>query len=461
VKIPRPTGTTVRPTFLITGALGALWAALIGLVIVAIPVFLTQITSTSASAEWGSTLRASSAAWLVANDVPIRLGDVWYSLLPWGLLVIPVVLLVLAGRWAAHVSHASTRGERAVVIVSAVIVYAILGLVASRVSEEPSAATSAVRAAITTAIVALLAFGWGVLRVRIAAHRDALSPTRRVIARAGGLAILLLIAVSSVIFLIALLIGFPTAVDMQNALDAGPVGGLVLLLLGLGYLPMMLTWTLAYLAGSAVTIGAGSVISPFVPSSVPTELPPFPLLAALPSGSSTAQWFLPLLLVASGVIVGVWISRRIVLPALRRAGVAAASSAIAAIAVLLAALMSHGSVGLDRLRDLGPAPLLTAIAVFVLLSVGSVPVVLAFGRRPVRMIEEIILTEAAPTEAVVAEVMPVEPITIEQGASEQGASEQGAGEQDSSAPMSAPSSVLDQSITQVLVLPVNPETSDE
>ncbi|MFM8155336.1 MAG: DUF6350 family protein, partial [Actinomycetes bacterium] len=355
MKIRRPAVPTVRPTYVITGALGALWSAAIGLVIVALPVYLTQVTSSSVSG-WGATLRSGAAAWLVAHDVPIRLGSVWYSLLPWGLLIIPVTLLVLAGRWAAHVSHARTRGERGIVIASAVVVYAVLGLVASLLCSDSTVSVGAVRACLTTAVIAVLAFGWGVLRANIAARRAALSATWQVIVRAAGLAVIVLIAITAVILLVALIIGFQVAVDMQTALNAGPVGGLVLLLLGIGYLPMMLTWTLAYSAGSAVTIGAGSVISPFVPNSVPTELPPFPLLAALPTGSSTAQWFLPVLIVAAGVLVGIWISRRVVLPALRRAGVAAASSALASVVVLVATVMSHGSVGVERLRDLGPAP---------------------------------------------------------------------------------------------------------
>ena len=431
----------MRPAFVVSGALGALWAALIGLVTVSIPVFLTQVTSSSSSG-WGSTLSSGSAAWLVANDVPIRLGAITYSLLPWGLLVIPVVLLVLAGRWAAHVSHARTRGERAIVIASAVVVYALLGLLASLISGTDSVAINATRSAITTAVVALLAFGWGVLRTRIAARREALSPTRQVIWRAGGLAIIVLIAVSSVLFLIALVIGFPTAIDMQTALDAGPVGGLVLLLLGIGYLPMMLTWTIAYSAGSAVTIGAGAVISPFVPNSVPTELPPFPLLAALPSGSSTAQWFLPVLIVGAGVLVGIWISRRVVLPALKRAGVAAAASGIAAVAVLLAALMSNGSVGVERLRDLGPAPVLSAVLVLALLCIGSIPVVLAFGRRP--LIEYVIEEPVAPVVAAEAPAAVEHPLVVQ--ADEQAIT---------------PSSVLDQSNTQVIILPRSTESDDE
>ncbi len=445
MKIPRPTAAPVRPTFLITGVLGALWAAVISLVIVSIPVYATQVSSAAASGGWLSTLRAGSAAWLVANDVPIRLGGVWYSLLPWGLLVIPVVLLVLAGRWAAHVSHAQTQSERGVVIASAVIVYAVLGFLASRISAGDAVATSSMRATITTAVVALLAFGWGVLRVRIAARRDALPPTRRVMVRAGGLAIIVLIAVSSVLFLVALILGYSTATDMQTALNAGPVGGLVLLLLGIGYLPMMLTWTLSYAAGSAVTIGAGAVASPFVPSSVPTELPPFPLLAALPSGSSTAQWFLPVLIVGAGVLVGIWIARRIVLPALQRAGVAAGAAGFAAIAVLVAALMSHGSVGVERLRDLGPAPLLTAALVFALLCIGSIPVTLAFGRRP--LIERIIVDEPEAivvTEAVDAPAVIELPVAV--------AAEE---------PAMTPSSVLDQSNTQVIILPTMTENPDE
>ena len=446
MKIPRPSASAMRPALLVSGALGALWAALIGLVIVAIPVFLTQVASTSGNTGWVSTLRSGSAAWLVANDVPVRLGTVWYSLLPWGLLVIPVVLLVLAGRWAAHVSHARTRGERAVVIASAVLVYALLGLIASRLSNTESVATSATRAFFTTAVVALLAFGWGVLRTRIAARREGLSPTRQVVVRAGGLSIVALIALSSVLFLIALLIGFPTAVDMQTALDAGPIGGFVLLLLGIGYLPMMLTWAIAYSAGSSVTIGAGSVISPFVPNSVPTELPPFPLLAALPTSSSAVQWFLPVLIVGVGVLVGLWISRRIVLPALQRAGVAAGSSAIAGLAVLLAVLMSNGSVGVERLRDLGPAPLLSAALVFVLLCVGSVPVVLAFGRRPLREFE---IIEPSVVSTAVVSVTPDSEVTSTPAV-----------EQTEQSAMIA-SSVLDQSNTQIIPLPATSETRHE
>jgi hypothetical protein len=414
-------------------------------VIVAIPVYLAQLTSTSTSAGWGATLRTSAAAWLVSNGVPIRIGDVTYSLLPWGLLVIPVVLLALAGRWAAHVSHGQTRTQRSVVIASAVVVYALLGLVASLFSAEANMATDALRSLLMTAVVALLAFGWGVLRTRIAARREGLSPTRRVILRAGGLAIVTLIAVSSMILLIAIAIGFPTAVDMQRALNAGPVGGLVLLLIGIGYLPVMLTWTLAYSAGSAVTIGAGSVISPFVPNSVPTELPPFPLLAALPSGSSTAQWFLPVLIVGAGVLVGIWISRRIVLPALKRAGVAAAASGIAALAVLLAAVLSNGSVGIARLRELGPAPILTAALVLVLLCVGSIPVVLAFGRRPVRPVDEALVEAAAIAEIAVTPV-PVEQAMINAVAVE---------------PMTTPSSARDQSDTQIIALPRSTENPHE
>lgn len=438
MKISRSTAPALRPVQAVAGALGALWAAVIGLVIVAIPVFIAQSASTDSGAGWSSALKGGSAAWLVANDVPIRLGDVTYSLLPWGLLVIPVVLLVLAGRWAAHVAHAQSRGERAVVIGAAVIIYALAGLVASRLCASDTVGASALRASLTTGVVALLAFGWGVLRVRISARRASLSPARLLTLRAGGLAIMILIAVSAVLLLVALLSGFSTAVDMQKALAAGPVGGFVLMLLGLGYLPMMLTWTIAYTAGTAVTIGAGSVVSPFVTSAVPTELPPFPLLSALPSGSSTAQWFLPLLVVAAGVLVGLWISRRIVLPARGRAGVAAGASAIAAIAVLLAALISTGAVGVDRLRHLGPAPVLTAIAVLVLLGIGSIPTALAFGRRPLLEATEVEVSDAAvdATEMYVAETEV--PVTPE--------------------PVATASSVLDASSTQIIPLPTMSQT---
>jgi hypothetical protein len=190
------------------------------------------------------------------------------------------------------------------------------------------------------------------------------------------------------------------------------------------------------------------VVSPFVPSSVPTELPPFPLLAALPSGSSTAQWFLPVLIVGAGVLVGIWIARRIVLPALQRAGVAAGAAGIAAIAALIAALMSHGSVGVERLRDLGPAPVLTAALVFALLCIGSIPVTLAFGRRP--LIERIIVDEPEVAVAAVAIAEADETPVIELPATLA-----------VDEPAMTPSSVLDQSNTQVIILPTMTENPDE
>jgi uncharacterized membrane protein YhaH (DUF805 family) len=152
------------------------------------------------------------------------------------------------------------------------------------------------------------------------------------------------------------------------------------------------------------------------------------------------------LIVGVGVLVGLWISRRIVLPALQRVGVAAGSSAIAGIAVLLAVLMSNGSVGVERLRDLGPAPLLSAALVFVLLCVGSVPVVLAFGRRPLREFE---IIEPSVVSTAVVSVTPDSEVTSTPAV-----------EQTEQSAMIA-SSVLDQSNTQIIPLPATSETRHE
>ena len=108
--------------------------------------------------------------------------------------------------------------------------------------------------------------------------------------------------------------------------------------------------------------------------------------------------------------------------------------------MLLAALLSNGSVGVDRLRDLGPAPLLTAVLVFALLCVGSIPVTLAFGRRPLRETEIIVVTEEIVVAPVVVD-LPVMAVAEESAMT--------------------PSSVLDQSNTQVIILPTTTETPHE
>jgi hypothetical protein len=80
------------------------------------------------------------------------------------------------------------------------------------------------------------------------------------------------------------------------------------------------------------------------------------------------------------------------------------------------------------------------LLVFVLLCVGSIPVVLAFGSRPL----------AVAAEPIVVDQALVEPTVID---SPTVASTEPA--------MTASSSVLDQSSTQVILLPVNQESAHE
>ncbi|NEE53129.1 hypothetical protein G3M55_52100, partial [Streptomyces sp. SID8455] len=59
-------------------------------------------------------------------------------------------------------------------------------------------------------------------------------------------------------------------------------GRLAVLLLALALLPNAVIWGAAYALGAGFQVGAGTLVTPLAATSGP-DLPPFPLLAALPT----------------------------------------------------------------------------------------------------------------------------------------------------------------------------------
>ena len=116
-------------------------------------------------------------------------------------------------------------------------------------------------------------------------------------------------------------------------------------------------WGTAYVMGAGVVIGPAVTISPFVAVTAPTQLPPFPLLAALPQGATPLAWALPLTGVAAGVLAGLVIARRARRESrLVRLALATGAAAVAGVLLALGAFLASGSLGDLRLAFLGPLP---------------------------------------------------------------------------------------------------------
>ena len=164
------------------------------------------------------------------------------------------------------------------------------------------------------------------------------------------------------------------AVTMAQSLAGGLGGGLGLLALGVAYVPVMAMWGTAYVMGAGVVVGPAVTISPFVAVTAPTELPPFPLLAALPQGATPLAWALPLTGVAAGVLAGLVIARRARRESrLVRLALATGAAAVAGVLLALGAFLASGSLGDLRLAFLGPVPATVGILGAVLIVLGAAP----------------------------------------------------------------------------------------
>ena len=91
-----------------------------------------------------------------------------------------------------------------------------------------------------------------------------------------------MLGVAALVFSISLLFNFTTAKNLTIIIQPGILGGLLLLLLQLLYLPNIAFATLSYILGSGFSLGDATNISPFIFDL--REIPAIPVLAALPSG---------------------------------------------------------------------------------------------------------------------------------------------------------------------------------
>ncbi len=192
--------------------------------------------------------------------------------------------------------------------------------------------------------------------------------------RAGLAAALVLAGGGAVLVGASLVLGWEPARASYLMLTDVWSGRLAVLLLALALLPNAVIWGAAYALGAGFQVGAGTLVTPLAATSGP-DLPPFPLLAALPTdGPGTpltcAVAAIP---VAAGVTAG-WFTGRAATPAARpdapdgaarpaeeapwsasaTAGAAALAALVAGLVCAVAARAAGGPLGVARLAELGP-----------------------------------------------------------------------------------------------------------
>lgn len=339
----------------------------------------------------GGSLRLAGQVWLLSHGAPLSIQAVeglslaggTVTLVPLGLTLIPFGLSVVAGR---RIARACWRGQFLLPFAAGMVGYAVFGALVGLLSRTEEVSVDLVAAAFCPLVpVALgtLVGGWSVSRSLAAVlGADAASWLQRTsqysrwagsyvwaVIRAGFLAAVAAVAGGALLLAAALAWNWDAVIAVYQDLGTDPAGDTALTALQLGYLPNMVVWALAWATGAGFSLGAGTTTSPFQTALGP--LPEVPVLAAVPTGDPWA--FAPGVLaipVVAGLLAGWWFCREgenhlddwmaIRLPLrwitflLSTALTVVFIAAVGAGLVSVLAWLSHGSLGIGRLTDVGP-----------------------------------------------------------------------------------------------------------
>jgi hypothetical protein len=355
-----PARGAARP-LAVSGALAASVVTVTGLVILTPLVVAGWIAAPHSGLGLPGVVRTATCLWLAAHHVEITLsGAGRIGMLPLGLVLVPGALLWRAGRWLVRTGEMTKLSDIGYAALALAVPYAALCGALALGSRSALAAPSLPEAVIAGFLLALCAGGLGAAR--------ALAPWRRlfrlmpprsrsmVLGTAGALAVLFAGG--------ALLAGGSLAAHLgeYRALDAslapGLVGGALLALAQLAYVPNAVGWAICYSLGPGFAFGTSTVVAPTGAALGP--LPMFPMLAALPTGTGgvpawVSVWVLALPYLA-GIVGGVLVARAAPTPAAEIAplwgfGCGAATGCV--LGVLAA--FSGGPLGSGRLAAVGPS----------------------------------------------------------------------------------------------------------
>ncbi|SEG34901.1 hypothetical protein SAMN04489712_104522 [Thermomonospora echinospora] len=361
--------------------MAAAWCVGIGLAVLTTVTLVGWIAAPRTALGPGlpGVFRTAVNFWLVAHHAGFSLPGGRVGLLPLGLVVLPGVLLYRSGGWMIRTARAPrpVRGVRGAdptmtvvvqVALALAVPYAVLAALLALAATTPVVRPSAWQALLACLVVAAVAGGLGAGRAlgaargkRVRTGMGALlrllpeRPRSLVIGVLGALGVL--VASGAVLAGVSLAMHLSQATALFDELAPGVVGGALLLLIEVVYLPNAVIWGMAYAVGPGFAVGTGTSVSP---TGVFLDMvPSFPPLAALPEpGPAPALSLLavatPFLAGAVGGILSVRAMPSSVHEAAPMWGFLTGAMT-GAVAAVLAAL-SGGPLGGGRLTVMGPSP---------------------------------------------------------------------------------------------------------
>jgi hypothetical protein len=120
----------------------------------------------------------------------------------------------------------------------------------------------------------------------------------------GTRIVALLLAISAIFLSISLFINLSTVRDLITVLRPGIIGGVLLLLINIVYLPNAAVASMAYLSGTGFGVGENTLVSPLEHSVA--QIPALPILGALPTTEHPQFLFSIFFFVMAGALLASW-----------------------------------------------------------------------------------------------------------------------------------------------------------
>ncbi|MFV0320350.1 MAG: DUF6350 family protein [Microbacterium sp.] len=358
--------------------------------------------------DWGALWPASASVWQLGHVVPLPLTLPDEYIVRTGLpadaagFTLSLAPLAFAGFTAVFAARSGSRAAGASAWISGVLsgtaVFAALAAVVAVTAGNPVAQPQLWQAVLCPALVYLIAALAGAfvttwrrgdgglvdaLRARVEALPAHWVDVPGLVVRGTAVTLTGLLGLGALALAVAVLTRGSEVIALFEVARVDALGATLVTLGQLVYLPTLIVWALAWIAGPGFGLGVGSAVSPAGTQTGP--VPGIPILGAVPE--SISPWLLLVLLLPIGVgALAGWIvrSRRVDAdPLLPRLVITASIGVLTGAGAALLAALAAGSMGPGRLAAVGPEPGPVAVAVGLEVLVGAGILLLGpLARRP-------------------------------------------------------------------------------
>ena len=231
--------------------------------------FITLFAWATAGSTNGTTsdpMRAALWLWLGSHLTPFHITSNeitgYLSYLPLGAVILPWLSMRVGYRRVVAVIE-NKKMSRAYFILTYLITYSLLALIASNSQVSVDYPRG----------IAILLFLLFLATTTV---------NFEILVKLPGQLFLIMLGLSGLVFSLNLLVNFSIAKNLTIVLHPGIIGGILLLMVQILYLPNLFFSTFSYILGSGFSLGSATDITPFIFNLL--EIPAIPVLAALPAG---------------------------------------------------------------------------------------------------------------------------------------------------------------------------------